>query len=145
MEQMEQLTVLSIFGTRPEAIKFAPVIKALEAEEQMQSVVAVTGQHQEMLDQVLELFSLQPDYNLQIMQPGQSVAQITAAILTELDPILAEVNPDLVLVHGDTSTTFVSALTSFYHQLSIGHIEAGLRSGAKYSPYPEEINRRLTS
>ncbi|GAB6137416.1 non-hydrolyzing UDP-N-acetylglucosamine 2-epimerase [Halanaerobaculum tunisiense] len=142
---MEQLTVLSIFGTRPEAIKLAPVIKALEAEEQIQSVVAVTGQHQAMLDQVVELFSLQPNYNLQIMQPGQSLAQITAAILTDLDPILAAEDPDLVLVHGDTSTTFVSALTSFYHQLPIGHIEAGLRSGAKYSPYPEEINRRLTS
>ncbi|GAB6099388.1 UDP-N-acetylglucosamine 2-epimerase (non-hydrolyzing) [Halanaerocella petrolearia] len=141
---MKQLKIMSVFGTRPEAIKMAPVIKTLAEDNRIKSVVTVTGQHRSMLDQVLELFSITPDYDLEIMKPGQSLAQITANILEPLDRVFNQEEPDLVLVHGDTSTTFVSALTSFYHQLQLGHIEAGLRSGNKYSPYPEEVNRRLT-
>ncbi|AGB42240.1 UDP-N-acetylglucosamine 2-epimerase [Halobacteroides halobius DSM 5150] len=141
---MKQLKIMSIFGTRPEAIKMAPVIKVLEEDHRIKSLVTVTGQHRSLLDQVLELFSLNPDYDLQIMESGQSLAQITTKILSNLEDVISQEEPDLVLVHGDTSTTFVSALTSFYQQLKIGHIEAGLRSGNKYAPYPEEINRRLT-
>lgn len=138
------MKVMSVFGTRPEAIKMAPLVQRLAASPGIHSVVAVTAQHREMLDQVLELFQLQPDYDLNLMQPGQTLASITSAILSGLTPILAQEQPDLLLVHGDTTTTFAAALAAYYQQIPCGHVEAGLRSGDKYAPYPEEINRRLT-
>lgn len=139
------LKVLSVFGTRPEAIKMAPLVKELEKyPEEIQSQVAVTAQHREMLDQVLSLFKIKPQYDLDIMRDQQSLAQITIRALEGLDKVYEEVKPDLVLVHGDTSTTFVATLAAFYRQIPVGHVEAGLRTGNKYSPFPEEMNRRLT-
>ncbi len=138
------IKVLSIFGTRPEAIKMAPVIQELTAKEGIECKIAVTAQHREMLDQVLELFAIKPDYDLNIMRHGQNPAGITAAVLSGLEPVLEKENPDLVLVHGDTTTTFAASLASFYHKIPCGHVEAGLRTGDKYAPFPEEINRRLT-
>ncbi|MFY9175192.1 MAG: UDP-N-acetylglucosamine 2-epimerase (non-hydrolyzing) [Peptococcia bacterium] len=135
--------VLSIFGTRPEAIKMAPLVNALQGTEQIICKVAVTAQHREMLDQVLQLFAIQPDYDLQIMRPGQNLYDITSRALLGLKEVLEQEKPDMVLVHGDTSTTFVGALAAYYQQIPIGHVEAGLRSGDKYSPFPEEMNRRL--
>lgn len=135
--------VLSIFGTRPEAIKMAPLVNALQGTEQIICKVAVTAQHREMLDQVLQLFAIQPDYDLQIMRPGQNLYDITSRALLGLKEVLEQEEPDMVLVHGDTSTTFVGALAAYYQQIPIGHVEAGLRSGDKYSPFPEEMNRRL--
>lgn len=135
--------VLSIFGTRPEAIKMAPLVNALQGTEQIICKVAVTAQHREMLDQVLQLFAIQPDYDLQIMRPGQNLYDITSRALLGLKGVLEQEKPDMVLVHGDTSTTFVGALAAYYQQIPIGHVEAGLRSGDKYSPFPEEMNRRL--
>jgi UDP-N-acetylglucosamine 2-epimerase (non-hydrolysing) len=140
---MNKLKVMSIFGTRPEAIKMAPVIKELEKREEIESVVTVTAQHREMLDQVLTLFNIRADYDLDIMKAGQSLSEITARILKGLEEIIIKEKPDLVLVHGDTTTSFVAALASFYQQVSIAHIEAGLRSYDRYSPYPEEVNRHL--
>lgn len=137
--------VLLIFGTRPEAIKMAPVAAALRAlPEHFTVQVAVTGQHREQLDQVLAHFDLTPDHDLGIMQPRQSLAYIVTAALTGLDRIVAVEQPDLVLVHGDTHTTMVASLAAFYHRVELGHVEAGLRTGKKYSPFPEEINRRIT-
>ena len=141
---MSKLRVMSIFGTRPEAIKMAPLVKALEAEEAIESIVCVTAQHREMLDQVLQAFELRPDYDLDIMEPGQTLSTITAKVLLRLQSVLEEAKPDLVLVHGDTSTSFVAALAAFYAKIPVGHVEAGLRSFDKYSPFPEELNRRLT-
>ncbi|MCT4619010.1 MAG: UDP-N-acetylglucosamine 2-epimerase (non-hydrolyzing) [Marinisporobacter sp.] len=141
---MNKLKIMSIFGTRPEAIKMAPVVKALEADERTESVICVTAQHREMLDQVLDLFSIEPDYDLNIMKPGQTLSQITSRALTGLEKVIEEVKPDMVLVHGDTTTTFVGALAAFYSQVKVGHVEAGLRSHNMYSPYPEEMNRTLT-
>ena len=139
------IKILAIFGTRPEAIKMAPLVKELgRYPGQIQCRVAVTAQHREMLDQVLRLFAIEPEYDLGIMQPGQSLFDITGRALAGLEKVLAEEKPDLVLVHGDTTTTFVAALASYYLQIPVGHVEAGLRTGNKYSPYPEEINRRLT-
>ena len=138
------MKVLSIFGTRPEAIKMAPVIRELNHNPEFKSIVAVTAQHREMLDQVLSLFEIKPDYDLNIMKHGQSPADITAAILYGLKNVLEEKKPDLVLVHGDTTTTFAAALAAFYAHIPCGHVEAGLRTDNKYSPFPEEINRRLT-
>ena len=140
---MNKLKVMSIFGTRPEAIKMAPVIKELEKREEIESIVAITAQHREMLDQVLTLFNIRADYDLDIMQAGQSLSEMTARILKGSEEIIIKEKPDLVLVHGDTTTSFVAALASFYQQVSIAHIEAGLRSYDRYSPYPEEVNRHL--
>ncbi|WP_372447586.1 non-hydrolyzing UDP-N-acetylglucosamine 2-epimerase [Neobacillus rhizophilus] len=140
-----QLKVMTVFGTRPEAIKMAPLVKELEKHPvQIKSIVTVTAQHREMLDQVLNIFEITPDYDLNIMKERQSLVGVTTRALEGLDQVLAEVKPDIVLVHGDTSTTFVASLAAFYHQIPIGHVEAGLRTHNKYSPYPEEMNRQLT-
>ncbi len=142
---MSILNVLAIFGTRPEAIKMAPLVKELERHpDQIRCSVAVTAQHREMLDQVLELFRITPAYDLNIMLPNQTLYEITTRALTGLGEILDEAAPDIVLVHGDTTTTFVAGLAAFYRQIKVGHVEAGLRTGNKYSPFPEEMNRRLT-
>ena len=138
------MKVMSVFGTRPEAIKMAPLVKKLNEDPYFESVLCVTAQHREMLDQVLELFELTPDYDLNIMKPNQTLGMITANVLTGLDPILEKESPDIVLVHGDTSTTFSAALAAFYRKIPVGHVEAGLRTYDMYSPFPEEINRVLT-
>lgn len=135
--------ILFVFGTRPEAIKMAPVIKALKKASGVKVLVCVTGQHREMLDQVLQLFSIVPEYDLNIMKPGQDLTEITAAILSGMKPVLEEAEPDLVLVHGDTSTTLTTSLASYYQRIPVAHVEAGLRTGNIYSPWPEEINRRV--
>lgn len=142
---MADLRVLSIFGTRPEAIKMAPVIKALEAASGIQSRVCVTAQHREMLDQVLELFKIQPDIDLNLMRPNQSLAQLTAQILEKIDPVLADERPDWVLIQGDTTTVMAASLAAFYRGIKVGHVEAGLRTNDKLQPFPEEINRRIAS
>lgn len=142
---MDKLKVMTVFGTRPEAIKMAPLVKELEKHpEQIESIVTVTAQHREMLDQVLRIFEITPDYDLNIMKERQSLVGVTTRALEGLDQVLGEVKPDIVLVHGDTTTTFVASLAAFYHQILIGHVEAGLRTHNKYSPYPEEMNRQLT-
>lgn len=138
------MKVLSVFGTRPEAIKMAPLVKKLKETDGIESVLCVTAQHREMLDQVLELFDLVPDYDLNIMKPNQTISMITTNVLLGLDEIFEKEKPDIVLVHGDTTTTFAAALSAFYHQAGVGHVEAGLRTYDKYSPFPEEINRVLT-
>ena len=135
--------ILVVFGTRPEAIKMAPLVRLLKADDRLVCRVAVTAQHREMLDQVLQLFGIVPDHDLNIMQAGQSLFDITGRALTGLQRVLEAEKPDLVLVHGDTTTTFVAALASYYLQVPVGHVEAGLRTGNKYSPFPEEMNRRL--
>lgn len=137
--------VLSIFGTRPEAIKMAPVVKALEAHPNIESLVCVTAQHREMLDQVLSLFEITPDYDLDIMRSGQSLTEASSRMLLALEPVLKKCQPDLVLVHGDTSTTLCGAMAAFYQKIPVGHIEAGLRTYNIHSPWPEEANRQLTS
>ena len=137
--------VLVVFGTRPEAIKMAPVIAELKARQGFEPVVAVTAQHREMLDQVLALFEITPDHDLDIMQPGQTLTDITVRSLSGLTPLIERVRPDAVLVQGDTTTTFAAALAAFYHKVPVGHVEAGLRTGDVYRPYPEEVNRRLTT
>lgn len=141
---MTKLKVMSIFGTRPEAIKMAPLVNALEKEPNFSSTVVVTAQHREMLDQVLELFSIEPRYDLNIMQAGQSLFDITSRVLKGLEAVLEKENPHLVLVHGDTTTTFAASLAAYYKKIPVGHVESGLRSGNIYSPFPEEMNRRLT-
>lgn len=141
---MIKIKVLSIFGTRPEAIKMAPLVKELEKEPQIESYVCVTAQHREMLDQVLQIFDIKPDYDLDIMQQRQNLANITTKALDGLYQVINELKPDIILVHGDTSTTFIGALAAFYNKISVGHVEAGLRTYDKYSPYPEEMNRVLT-
>ncbi|MBN7773076.1 UDP-N-acetylglucosamine 2-epimerase (non-hydrolyzing) [Clostridium aminobutyricum] len=138
------MKVMTVFGTRPEAIKMAPLVKALNETEGIESVLCVTAQHREMLDQVLELFQLVPDYDLNIMKPNQTISQITSNVLVGLEEVLKKEKPDVVLVHGDTTTTFAAGLASFYQQIKVGHVEAGLRTYDKYSPYPEEMNRVLT-
>ena len=135
--------VLSIFGTRPEAIKMAPVVKELESRDEIESLVCITAQHRQMLDQVLETFDIEPDYDLDIMQQNQTLTDITTRALKGLEKVIEEVRPDIVLVHGDTTTTFAGALAAFYHQVAIGHVEAGLRTYNKYSPFPEEMNRQM--
>lgn len=137
------IKVLSIFGTRPEAIKMAPLVKELEKKIEIESIVCVTAQHREMLDQVLETFKIKPDYDLNIMKQGQTLGEITTRALMGLENVIKECKPDIVLVHGDTTTTFAGALAAFYNQVAIGHIEAGLRTYDKYSPYPEEMNRQM--
>ena len=139
------LRVLSIFGTRPEAVKMAPVLKALAQNTGIESHVCVTAQHRQMLDQVLNLFGIQPDIDLNLMRPNQSLADLTAAIFTNLDPILEKVNPDWILVQGDTTTVMATAVLAYYHRIHIGHVEAGLRTNDKWQPFPEEINRRIAS
>ena len=141
----QSIKVMSIFGTRPEAIKMAPLVKELESREQVESLVCVTAQHREMLDQVLDAFSIRPDYDLDIMAPSQTLMHITVKALEGLAGVLQQARPDLVLVHGDTSTTFVAALAAFYEKIKVGHVEAGLRTGDPYSPFPEEMNRTLTT
>lgn len=138
-------TILLVFGTRPEAIKMAPLVKKLQTmPEQFRTVVCVTGQHRQMLDQVLQLFDITPDYDLNIMQPNQDLYDITSRILLGMRNVLKEVQPDIVLVHGDTTTSTASAMAAFYQQIPIGHVEAGLRTGNIYSPWPEEMNRLIT-
>ena len=137
------IKVMSIFGTRPEAIKMAPLVKELEKRKEVESVVCVTAQHRQMLDQVLETFDIKPDYDLNIMKQGQTLAEVTTRALIGLESVIKEVKPDIVLVHGDTTTTFAGALAAFYNQVSIGHVEAGLRTYDKYSPFPEEMNRQM--
>lgn len=138
------LKIVAVFGTRPEAIKMAPLVKLLEKDEAIDCRVVVTAQHREMLDQVLGLFDIRPAHDLDIMRPGQSLFDITGRALGGLGPVLEKERPDLVLVHGDTTTTFVAALASYYLRLPVGHVEAGLRTGDRYSPFPEEMNRHLT-
>ena len=137
------IKVMSIFGTRPEAIKMAPLIKELENREEIKSIVCVTAQHRQMLDQVLETFDIKPDYDMNIMKQGQTLSSITTDVVNGLESIIKEVQPDIVLVHGDTTTSFAGALAAFYNQVSIGHVEAGLRTYDKYSPFPEEMNRQM--
>ena len=138
-------TILLVFGTRPEAIKMAPLVKKLQTlPEQFRTVVCVTGQHRQMLDQVLQLFDITPDYDLNIMQPNQDLYDITSRILLGMRDVLKEVQPDIVLVHGDTTTSTASAMAAFYQQIPVGHVEAGLRTGNIYSPWPEEMNRLIT-
>lgn len=142
---MKKIKVLSVFGTRPEAIKMCPLINKLNTNENFESVVCVTGQHREMLDEVLSVFNVKPDYDLDIMKNRQSLVEISEKILKGVDKIIKDVKPDIVLVHGDTSTTLNGALASFYNKVAIGHVEAGLRSFDMYSPFPEEVNRKLTA
>ncbi len=142
---MEKIKVMTVFGTRPEAIKMAPLVKELEQREEIESIVCVTAQHREMLDQVLARFDITPQYDLNIMQQRQTLSSITTRALTGLEEVMNEAKPDIVLVHGDTSTTFAGALAAFYCKIQVGHVEAGLRTYDKYSPYPEEMNRKLTT
>jgi UDP-N-acetylglucosamine 2-epimerase (non-hydrolysing) len=137
------MRVLSIFGTRPEAVKMAPVVRRLSQTPGVESLVCVTAQHRQMLDQVLGLFDIRPDFDLDLMQPGQSLAELTAAVFDRLDPLLQQVSPDWVLVQGDTTTVMAASLLAYYHHIRLGHIEAGLRTGDKWQPFPEEINRRV--
>ena len=141
---MTKKKVLTVFGTRPEAIKMAPLVHALASDERFEARCCVTAQHREMLDQVLELFDITPDYDLNLMKAGQTLNDVTAKIIQELKPVLQDFKPDVVLVHGDTATTFAASLTAYYEQIPVGHVEAGLRTGNIYSPWPEEGNRRLT-
>lgn len=140
---MKRIKVMSVFGTRPEAIKMAPLVQALAAREGFESLCCLTGQHREMLDSVMEIFGLRADYDLNIMQKQQTLSSITTRALLGMETVLEEAKPDLVLVHGDTSTTFAGALAAFYHKIPVGHVEAGLRTYDKYSPFPEEMNRTL--
>ncbi|AAK80817.1 UDP-N-acetylglucosamine 2-epimerase (non-hydrolysing) [Clostridium acetobutylicum] len=141
---MKQIKVISIFGTRPEAIKMAPLVRRLNENKNVESKVCVTAQHRQMLDQVLNLFDINPDFDLNIMKTKQTLTGITARVLEGLDKIFADENPDIVLVHGDTTTTFAAALAAFYKKIAVGHVEAGLRTYNKYFPFPEEMNRKLT-
>ncbi len=142
---MEKLRIMSVFGTRPEAIKMAPLVRELASREDIESICCVTAQHREMLDSVLEVFSLKPDWDLDIMTPRQTLSTITSKCLTGMDEAIDALKPDMVLVHGDTSTTFAGALSAFYHKVPVGHVEAGLRTYDRYSPYPEEMNRKLVT
>lgn len=141
---MKKIKVMSVFGTRPEAIKMAPLVIELQKNPNIESIVCVTAQHRQMLDQVLEIFNIKPDYDLNIMKDRQTLVGITARVLEGLDNVIKEAKPDIVLVHGDTTTSFVGALAAFYNQVAVGHVEAGLRTYDIYSPFPEEMNRNLT-
>ena len=142
---MKKIKVMVVFGTRPEAIKMAPLVLELQKQsETFETITVVTAQHRQMLDQVLETFRIQPDYDLDIMGKNQSLLDITAKILEKFDPVVKEVQPNMILVHGDTTTTFAASLVAFYNQVRIGHVEAGLRTFDKYSPFPEEMNRQMT-
>lgn len=142
---MEKLKVMTVFGTRPEAIKMAPLVKVLEQREEIESIVCVTAQHRQMLDQVMDIFNIRADFDLDIMKSGQTLSDITARVMKGIEETIKAARPDIVLVHGDTTTTFAGALASFYCQTKIGHVEAGLRTYDKYSPFPEEMNRCLTT
>ena len=144
MTTQHRIKVMTVFGTRPEAIKMCPLVQAIEADPRMESMLCVTAQHRQMLDQVLEIFKLKPDYDLNIMQNRQTLTGITTRALDGLADVFATAKPDVVLVHGDTTTTFAAGLAAFYHRIRVGHVEAGLRTYDKYSPFPEEMNRRLT-
>ena len=137
------IKVMTIFGTRPEAIKMAPLVKGLKSRKEIECIVCVTAQHRQMLDQVLKTFEIVPDYDLDIMKQGQTLSDITARVLKGLEEVIQEVKPNIILVHGDTTTTFAGALAAYYNQVDIGHVEAGLRTWNKYSPYPEEMNRQM--
>ena len=137
------IKVMTIFGTRPEAIKMAPLVKELKSRKEIECIVCVTAQHRQMLDQVLKTFEIVPDYDLDIMKQGQTLSDITARVLKGLEEVIQEVKPNIILVHGDTTTTFAGALAAYYNQVDIGHVEAGLRTWNKYSPYPEEMNRQM--
>lgn len=139
------MRILSIFGTRPEAVKMAPVVKELERTPGVESLVCVTAQHRQMLDQVLDLFEIKPDVDLDLMAPNQSLAELTARVFTHLDPVLTDLKPDWILVQGDTTTVMSAALLAYYHRVKVGHVEAGLRTGDKWQPFPEEVNRQVTS
>ncbi|WP_275297341.1 MULTISPECIES: UDP-N-acetylglucosamine 2-epimerase (non-hydrolyzing) [unclassified Clostridium] len=141
---MSTKKIITIFGTRPEAIKMAPLVKELERREEIESKVCVTAQHREMLDQVLELFDIKPDFDLNIMKTKQTLTGITSRVLEGLEEVFKEEKPDMILVHGDTTTTFAGSLAAFYQQIKVGHVEAGLRTFNKYFPFPEEMNRKLT-
>lgn len=142
---MTKIKVMTIFGTRPEAIKMAPLVKELEKQsDQFESIVTVTAQHRKMLDQVLTTFGIKPNYDLNVMKSNQTLSEITANVLIGLDQVMKEAKPDIVLVHGDTTTTFSASLSAYYNQIKVGHVEAGLRTWDKYSPFPEELNRQLT-
>ncbi|MBO5364533.1 MAG: UDP-N-acetylglucosamine 2-epimerase (non-hydrolyzing) [Clostridia bacterium] len=142
---MSKIKVMTVFGTRPEAIKMAPLVKELEKHsDSIESIVCVTAQHRQMLDQVLEIFDIKPDYDLNIMKDRQTLVEIVSRSLEGLDQVMKDAKPDIVLVHGDTSTTFVGSLAAFYNQVAVGHVEAGLRTFDKYAPFPEEVNRRIT-
>ena len=142
---MDKIRVMSVFGTRPEAIKMCPLVKELASREEIESLCCVTAQHRQMLDSVLEVFEVKPDWDLDIMTPRQTLSTITAKCITSMDEAIDTLKPDMILVHGDTSTTFAGALSAFYHQVKVGHVEAGLRTYDKYSPFPEEMNRKLVS
>ena len=142
---MDKLRILSVFGTRPEAIKMAPLVQELASREDVESLCCVTAQHRQMLDSVLDVFALKPDWDLDIMTPRQTLSTITSKCLLGMDEAIDGLKPDMILVHGDTSTTFAGALSAFYHQIPVGHVEAGLRTYDKYSPFPEEMNRKLVS
>ncbi|WP_195480542.1 non-hydrolyzing UDP-N-acetylglucosamine 2-epimerase [Lactiplantibacillus plantarum] len=142
---MKKIRVMTVFGTRPEAIKMAPVVSALKKRpNEFDAITVVSAQHREMLDQVLKIFNIIPDYDLDIMRQRQTLSGITSRVITKLDDVIEEIKPDIILVHGDTTTTFAASVSAFYHQIAIGHVEAGLRTWQKYSPYPEEMNRQLT-
>ncbi len=142
---MNRIKVMTVFGTRPEAIKMAPLVKELEKHpDEIESIVCVTAQHRQMLDQVLDIFDIKPDYDLNIMKDRQTLVEIVSRSLEGLDKVMKDAKPDIVLVHGDTSTTFVGSLAAFYNQIAVGHVEAGLRTFDKYAPFPEEVNRRIT-
>ena len=140
---MKQITVMTIFGTRPEAIKMCPLVQELDSRPEINSLCCVTAQHRQMLDSVLDIFGRKPDFDLDIMQPRQTLSTITSKTILGMDDVLEQVKPDLILVHGDTSTTFAGALAAFYHQVPVGHVEAGLRTYDKWSPFPEEMNRKM--
>lgn len=139
-----KIKVMTVFGTRPEAIKMAPLVKELEYRDEIESIVCVTAQHRQMLDQVLETFNITPDHDLNIMEHGQTLVDVTTRALQSLDEVIKQVKPDIVLVHGDTTTTLSGSLAAFYNQVAVGHVEAGLRTYDKYSPFPEEVNRKVT-
>ena len=139
------IKVMTIFGTRPEAIKMAPLVLELKKRKKIKTIVCITAQHREMLDQVLKTFKIKPDYDLNIMKKGQTLSEITSRVLIGLEEIIKSERPDIILVHGDTTTTFAGALAAFYNQVSIGHVEAGLRTYDKYSPFPEEMNRQMVT
>ena len=141
---MNKIKVMTVFGTRPEAIKMAPLVKELKSREEIESIVCVTAQHRQMLDQVLDTFKIIPDYDLDMMKQGQTLVDITTRAIQSLSEVISEVKPGIVLVHGDTTTTLSGSLAAFYNQVQVGHVEAGLRTYDKYSPFPEEVNRQIT-
>jgi len=143
MEVRKMIKVMSVFGTRPEAVKMAPLVKELEKRKEIKSIVCVTAQHREMLDMVLDTFNIKPDYDLNIMKHGQTLGDVTTRALNGLEEVIKKETPDIVLVHGDTTTAFAGALAAYYNMVSIGHVEAGLRTNDKYSPFPEEMNRQM--